>query len=842
MTTRFGERTDARTAIIWILTLAATSLVGHAQQDPPAQPTFRAGVSLVEVATVVTDRDGRSIDDLEAEDFDVLENGQPRPLASVRRLVSPERRTANSAAPPDDTRLETLATNVGVADAPAFVLVLDDLNTSPYDAHRVIRAGLGVLGAIPPGALVAIVTTSGEGGSLLTLSPPTAEHAAQVRGFRGRVLLTGAKPSEMAEALVRTGGIQMGSTADTPCGSVGFGKRQSQDCGDPTRAARRAQVVESVAQLLGRAGSRRKVVFWITEDMGVSPLDPQGNQASQRAALQRVLNADVAVYPVNPREGQADMRTGADLTEGDRGDNRPDRRTGGLVRFGPADGALPGGVGRATTVEFNTDDMAAVTLDQIARMSGGRWITNANDLETVLADVVVQNSTSYVLAFEAAQAQTPGNHSIEVRVRRDGARVFARRGYVVPVTTAGDAATTAPAMAADAASLLRTVAMGTVPQGQLAMQVQVVPAFALGRDGGALVTVQVDPATAGDVAVDLVVLAIDNEGRMGNQQGFRMTSPEPGTSATWALTTTLPIARGVHQVRVAAVTADGTRSGLVIAPVEIIEPRNDLLMAPPVVLGGGADADVAPTLTRTFDVGTPLGLQVDVAGRPVRDKRVTVTASLQDARGATLRATDAVLDPGARADRIRGTAMVSTSDVDAGDYLLVVEARDAQGPATVRHAVPVTLRPVTAAAAAPADAPVATGTTGASRTGSTPPLRPLAVAHGPTSTHPRTGPQVIRDSATWTAFWLHLPTRQPPPDIDFERVTLLAFVIEGDAATPVQPAVERIEHDGDAVVVHWHAAPSTETGAPATTAAPPRPFTVVGIIGHDGPVRFQAVE
>jgi VWFA-related protein len=797
------------------LLVAVVCATAQAQPPAPAQPVFRAGVSLVEVAAVAVDDQGRTLDDLTAADFEVLEDGQERPLVSVRKLVAGQR-TTRASLDVAAAHVETLATNVGVADAPAFVLVLDDLNTSPFDAHRVIRAGLGLLGAIPSDALVAVVTTSGEGGSLLTLTRPGSEHAARVREFRGRVILSGPKD----RAIIQT----RKSAVDAPCG-VGSGTLHSQDCADPTRAARRAGVIDAVAQMLGRAGSRRKVVFWVTEDMGVSPLDPHGNQAAQRAMLQRVLNADVAVYPVNPREGEADMRGSAAIQEGDRGPNRPDRRTGGLVRIGPGDRVFDAGAG--TTIELNTDDMVAVTLGQIARESGGRWITNANDLDKVLADVVVQNSTSYVLAFEAASAQTPGRHRIDVRVvGRDNVRVFARRGYVVPEVPAAPVNATDAGAANELARLLRETAFGTVPQGQLGLTAHVTPEFAVGRTGRALVTVQVDAATAGDSPVELVVLGVDNEGKVGEPQAFRMSRPEEGPH--WELTTPLALDRGTHQVRVAAVTADGARTGLVIVPVEIIEPGNALIMAPPVVLTGAPDAAPSPTLARTLDAGLPIGVQVDVAGRPVRDQAVSVIASLQDAQGRTVRDVDAVLDPGARADQVRATAVMSTADLAPGEYALVIEARGPDAARRVRHAVPVTLRTT---APSPATAVTSSAATR---------VAPLPVAHGPSTLHRAGEPFVIRDEATWQAFWGRLPTTQRPPDIDFTRVTLLAFVVDAQPASPVQPLVERIDRDGHGLVVRWRTAPATTT--PATDPGfPYRPFAVLGIIGHDGPVRFEAI-
>ena len=145
---------------------------------------------MVEVVAVVTGEGDRSVLDLTAADFQVLEDGEPRPLAAVRRLTATHSaRRGPSPAAPVGAYVETLATNRDAADAPAFVLVLDDLNTSPYDTHRVIRAAEGALRVIPDDALVAVLTTSGTDGSLLTLSKPGPEHIKRIRTFRGQLLL-----------------------------------------------------------------------------------------------------------------------------------------------------------------------------------------------------------------------------------------------------------------------------------------------------------------------------------------------------------------------------------------------------------------------------------------------------------------------------------------------------------------------------------------------------------------------------------------------------------------------------------------------------------------------------
>ncbi|MGE5243700.1 MAG: VWA domain-containing protein [Betaproteobacteria bacterium] len=46
---------------------------------------FKASVDLVRVSAVVRDRKGRFVSDLSARDFEVLDNGQPRPVTEFRR-------------------------------------------------------------------------------------------------------------------------------------------------------------------------------------------------------------------------------------------------------------------------------------------------------------------------------------------------------------------------------------------------------------------------------------------------------------------------------------------------------------------------------------------------------------------------------------------------------------------------------------------------------------------------------------------------------------------------------------------------------------------------------------
>lgn len=783
------------------------ALRAQAPVPPPSdQPTFRAEIAIVEVSAVVTGDGDKPVIDLTKDDFEILEDGQRRPLVSARFLSAKAPAPAAKLPPAlEGARLDQIATNRDLADAPAFVLLLDDLNVSAYDSHRAIRAGLGVLGAIPQDALVSVVTTSGEGGGLLTLGRPTQDHAERVKAFRGQYLPQG------GAAKNPLGIATTPSSVDAPCADG-----QSPDCLDPTRAGRRARALEMIGELFSRTGSRRKVLFWFVTDMGVSPLDPQGNREAQFAGLQRLLGGDVTVYGIDPREN---------FTPTDGTPVYNDRRTGGRMRVGPAATMWMGSGG--TTISLNTDDMVGVPLTQIARDTGGRWIQNANNVEKLAAEIVTQNLSSYVLAYESAASRTEGRHEIEVKVKRRGTKVSARKALVVRPDASLTSTSAAPTSTDIASARLREIIQGGVPFGTLALDVHVAPQFAADGPARALVTVRIGEDTPAELSsIDLLVIAADDLGKVAGVERFRISRPSNGVA--WEGSVTLSLERGQYQLRVAASTPDGERTGLLLHPLDMRPSTGDLALGVPTLLSED-DQGVRPTLGRVFPVGHPLAFQVEMAGDAVRNGTAVLQARLVDAGGTDVRTQSPAIERAGSAAQVRATGLVATDGLAPGAYTLVLDGRPSSGGRALTHAIPVVLEPVTAGAAA---APTAT----ASRT-----LKPLTVAHGPLTRHPRHGPQVIRSEDEWRAFWFTLPTRQAAPDIDFERVTVLAIVSDDEGAAPGEPQIRRVQTEPGGVVVQWTMARAAEA-TPAGAADARRPFVVVGLQGQQGYVRFERIE
>jgi hypothetical protein len=122
------------------------------------------------------------------------------------------------------------------------------------------------------------------------------------------------------------------------------------------------------------------------------------------------------------------------------------------------------------------------------------------------------------------------------------------------------------------------------------------------------------------------------------------------------------------------------------------------MMAPPILLRPVGD-HVIPTAARRFVAGAPLGVQVEIAGRPVQEGKVVVRISLADSAGAVVRTADGALDAGGSPDRQRATGPIETTGLANGAYLLTVEAVPPKPGDAVRHAIPIHLDAATSAAA-----------------------------------------------------------------------------------------------------------------------------------------------
>ena len=145
-----------RAATCVVAALCVTGVTAGQQEAP----VFRGGVELVLLDVSVLDERRRPVRGLTADDFTVLEEGEPRPVVSFSAVELP-------AAPGGPAWLREVATDVatnGRVPERVVVIVMDDFHT-PFDpgvVDRAKRIGRAVIDQLGAGDMAAVLHTSSQ--------------------------------------------------------------------------------------------------------------------------------------------------------------------------------------------------------------------------------------------------------------------------------------------------------------------------------------------------------------------------------------------------------------------------------------------------------------------------------------------------------------------------------------------------------------------------------------------------------------------------------------------------------------------------------------------------------
>jgi VWFA-related protein len=148
-----------------LLAVVAGALVAVSAQDPqpatPQAPAFRSGVELVRLDVRVTDADERPIRDLRAEEVEIFEEGQPRPIVLFQHIEQPVGTYADVA---QRTISSEVSTNQGAPRGHVYVLIFDQLHIMPGNEQRARQAAERFLRArVRPGDRIALYGLPGPG-------------------------------------------------------------------------------------------------------------------------------------------------------------------------------------------------------------------------------------------------------------------------------------------------------------------------------------------------------------------------------------------------------------------------------------------------------------------------------------------------------------------------------------------------------------------------------------------------------------------------------------------------------------------------------------------------------
>jgi len=678
------------------LTLAAAGPTAVGQEPaPPKPPSFAAGIDVVLVNAVVTDRQGRPVEGLTADDFLVLEDGEPQALTSFEAVVLPPappvaRATAPAKAAPADEPSRA-STNQEPPDPSrrVFLVVLDDGGLGLDGAAAAKRVAKRFLAeAARPGDLVSLVAPAA-GITWSTRHPEGTDRLAAVldsiRGQRAMApeltsaweasrVADGLDPLAQERARVRLdasgllpreprfpGESDEAYDARNRALQNPFVSADSRRQLDLDRDRRRELFAATAAALDAVASVKgRKSVLLFSEGVIREPHDPPF-----RELVGAARRSDAAFYHVNV----ARLRSGMAADSRQAGDRSASTRV--------ADANDSGGA------------------DQLAEETGGFALANPNDLEAGLERIAREAASHYRLGYTPTNPSRDGGYRrIQVELRRAGLEVRARKGYFSPSDEAPpraaakkrqdpelERALTGAVPAAEMPLRLAAVALQPVGKGKLRVrlvgEVGLEPSRFPAGDGGAR-TATLDVAMALNHA--------EPAGRLRTPwRELEIGLPEPaeGRSVWVPLEGEFDVPAGACQARLAVRDRASGALGSVVHELELPDPSSWRVSTP--ILSDVPDEERgrAPRLQlgRSFVAGSPLYCYLEVYDGPARKKRgraprVTLAYSLLDAQGKTRKSQPEAplgVGPSGFASRLE---TIPLTGLKPGEYELRLSVRD----------------------------------------------------------------------------------------------------------------------------------------------------------------------
>lgn len=150
-----------RLTAITTLALAIHTVGAQDARQRPPQDRFRAGIELVEVDVIVTDRLGEPVRGLTAEDFEIHEDGEPVEIAAFDAIELPDPQPEDRSATAAPASGAVIHNNLRALEGGIYVILLD-FSTSPGVFDRARKAALALIDELGPTDQVAMMSTGGQ--------------------------------------------------------------------------------------------------------------------------------------------------------------------------------------------------------------------------------------------------------------------------------------------------------------------------------------------------------------------------------------------------------------------------------------------------------------------------------------------------------------------------------------------------------------------------------------------------------------------------------------------------------------------------------------------------------
>jgi VWFA-related protein len=727
---------NVRFAGLALLTCAAaiSSARAQAPRDLQGSPTvtFQVEVDYVDVDVVVTDEQGNFIRDLARDDFELLEDGKPVEIDTFSVVEIPVEREDQPAFG-GRSIVEDIRSNRATLAGRFYVIVLDDMGTSPLRSQYVIRAARQfVQQHFASNDTAAVVYTSGRRDRAQEFTSDRALLLASIGKFMGTKLRSSTLDKldgyYMQKALAEGLAAQNNGEPVDPSSSQardanpfsrgeGYPNR-SYDMNDMERGQRALGVlgqIKNYAEFLANVRGRRKAMVLFSEGIDYptndifAAHDATTVLGAMRDAVAAAARANVNIFTVDPRGLVGLTSEYIELN----------RSNADLFNVGARDPRYGMQPQTALLAEMRLTQDSLRTLSE---ETGGLASIDTNSFSTAFNRIVQANSRYYMLGYYPPTHPNDGKfHKIDVRLKRPGLRVLARKGYASPRARELssrqrrqlEGERLARTKGADqTSSELRAMLDSPIQQSGVMLDVQAAAFKSTTRSASVALAIEVDPtrlrfAPQKDTGlfantVELSMYGINAQGkplqglRTALELALRPETHQRVQQYGLRANPRIELPPGRYQLRIGVRESGAGEMGTVFYDLDVpdfargrLNMSGLLVTAPSAQRTLTAQADQAAakllagaaTSRRSFMPSDVLALYAEVyengSGGPPR--RVDLATRLIDEAGRDVSVAHEVLERGASSSDKSATFAVSRQlplkDVAPGRYLLRVEAQ-----------------------------------------------------------------------------------------------------------------------------------------------------------------------
>lgn len=406
--------------------LCTYSTAQQAEPVPNPTPSIEVNVNRVLVPVVVRDQQGRAVEDLKKEDFQVFDDGKPRPFTGflVEKRSAPEATTSANAAggsPPHPANPMPQSSSLPER---ITVFLFDDMHLNFEDLAYAQKAATKALDAALEGTdVAAVVSTSGK-----TNSGLTRDH------------------SKLRDAIigVRSEGINRFSTADCPYISY----YQADLIENQNDSAARSDVTNQVfscnpsmqrqqdldvAQRLADGAAMRAVTLGRQDVLATYATTMEIVRRMAPLPGQRTLIlVSPGLLPVDQQARTLESQLMDLAAQSNVTISAIDAR-GLYTASASASDNFHGDAQYQQEIQRSAMRVAENSMGELADGTGGIFIHNSNDLDAGFRKLTEPPHVVYVIELSLNGIKANGSyHRLEVKVDRTGMELEARRGYFMP--------------------------------------------------------------------------------------------------------------------------------------------------------------------------------------------------------------------------------------------------------------------------------------------------------------------------------------------------------------------------------------------------------------------------